>query len=207
MHLSRIGLPTAVRAPGGALLLSLCLATAGAPRPGPSFAIVSADHPGQTLVFEGSPAREERWLELGDDYTGVLEVRGAGKERVLSADWRFTTSLTLQDEGPHLDLLDWLHHTSEWKPLTRIDSTRFRIRPIVEPLPFPHFARSELLTYVASLGEELATRWGPIAERCDSATSYPCAVGVSEVEVRIFEGEGEARRLLKTLLLKVPLGC
>ena len=39
--------------------------------------------------------------------------------------WRYKTSLSISDEGPHLDLLDWKHYTSDWEEVDKIDGNNW----------------------------------------------------------------------------------
>jgi hypothetical protein len=43
----------------------------------------------------------------------------------VNVEQRFETSVTIQDEGPHCDLINWKHFDSEWKSLTQYSVGKF----------------------------------------------------------------------------------
>jgi hypothetical protein len=56
----------------------------------------------------------------------LIPISGAeGKDFRIQAQYQ--TSLTISDEGPHLDLLDWKHYESEWSDLEQLGNLKFRM--------------------------------------------------------------------------------
>ncbi|WP_386747442.1 hypothetical protein [Agrilutibacter niabensis] len=94
------------------------------------------------------PERIRIDVDLGDDMGGrVLRVRPARSGEV---DYRvqvqFETSAAIGGEGPHIDLLDWKHCRSDWRPAKPEAGSGFRL-----PMPldgahscFPKATRAEL---------------------------------------------------------------
>ena len=94
----------------------------------PEIAIKSLLNPGQELVFKFSSGDIYKDLDLGEEWEGILEVRGFPKSQLISVDMYFETSLSISNEGPHLDLVDWLHYKSPWTPLISRSPTEFDIK-------------------------------------------------------------------------------
>src|SRR5688572_31178406 len=63
-------------------------------------------------------------LELGDSVEGaILElVSEPSNLASFSVQVQYETSVTIMNEGPHLDLVEWKHYTSEWRNIERIGS-------------------------------------------------------------------------------------
>ena len=97
-------------------------------------------------------------LELGDVVEGATVELAVGPAP--AGEWRlqmqYETSLSISDEGPHLDLLDWKHHTSEWRDLERLSPTRFRVPTLTEEEQerFPSYRPEELREAVLKAGDE-----------------------------------------------------
>lgn len=162
------------------------------------------------------PSRIEAAIEFGEDGPYVLRVLGAdgaGQRYRVSA--QFETSMAIGDEGPHLDLVDWKHCRSDWRPAQRLDAEAFRL-----PLPhdrdlacFPRSTREELRAAVERAVAMPAAdaawrqRWLALADQVPQVGEYPSYVALSRIRVRIEAYDGREWTLLTTLELQVPMGC
>src|SRR5688572_20552919 len=80
------------------------------------------------FVFDGLdiPLKQEEIavdVELGDTIFGqaiVLVPRNGTEQKNFRIQAQYETSLTILNEGPHLDLLDWKHFRSEWSDLEQL---------------------------------------------------------------------------------------
>lgn len=110
----------------------------------------------------------------------------------LRVEQQFETSMAIGDEGPHLDLLRWKHHVSEWTPLAAVAPLQFASEEARSD-SFPVVTREELEAAVRAEaqvgdpeGERAAVeRWGSLAQTCASPTTAPCYVAVSLVRWRV----------------------
>jgi hypothetical protein len=131
----------------------------------------------------------------------------------LKAEQQYETSLTLMNEGPHVDLTGWKHFTSEWEKTGEPERNTFLSREIdLERYEFPAVTTGEIVEAVAAevkkWGDEAAgSEWVTLAKQCKSADQYPCAVSVSHVRIRIsalVDGQWESALLIR---MNVPMGC
>ena len=128
--------------------------------------------------------------------------------------YRNRASITVMDEGPHVDLIDWRQGVGPWAVATA-SGTGFTIpAATVDAKPDAtgeEIARHVLATTQAWEERERATRWADLARSCAGPESYPCAVGVShvDIEIRAFEvdddGDTKLDRFMVTLVR--PMGC
>jgi hypothetical protein len=150
-------------------------------------------------------------LELGDEPWGVIlqltptHADGSWRVRV-----QYETSLVISDDGPHLDLVDWKHCTSEWKTAAALGPHAFEL-----PTPdaadhdcFPSYTRQELEAAVRAQSSLDAARWLQVIRREPGEDgSSPLVVGISTVRVRI-EVVREGRWVeVSTLAFQPPMGC
>ena len=147
-------------------------------------------------------------LELGDSLGNlVLRVNPvAGVKGDFIVEQSFETSMTVMEEGPHLDLVDWKHYTSPWVPLKRISATEFRI-PVIsdeDTQRFPAVTPKEIRAIVTKEG---GAKLGEYVSKVKGPNDYPCGVGLSKISFRIILKNGGEAKVVKTLEFLVPMGC
>jgi hypothetical protein len=147
-------------------------------------------------------------LELGDSLNDlILRLHPqSGVRGEFVVEQSFETSLTVMQEGPHLDLVEWKHHTSPWVPLKKLSATDFRIPTISEAdsQKFPEVTPKEIRAIVAKEG---GAKLGEYVSKVKGPNDYPCGIGLSKVSFRIILKEGGEARVVKTLEFLVPMGC
>lgn len=158
-------------------------------------------------IAAASPKDAEVYLELADSIEDqVLRLHGAPKNREFAIDQCYETSLTVMEEGPHLDLLDWKHYTSPWTPLKKLNRTDFRTAAISEKdrEKFPEVTAQEIREAVTKRGGDVL---GQYVSAVKKPTDLPCGVGVSKISFRVKVKDGENWKVIKTIHFLVPLGC
>lgn len=152
-------------------------------------------------------------LELGEEASaGTLRVRlDPERADIVQVRHRFLTSLTVQAEGPHVDLTDWLHHLSPWVEADSPERGAW-VAP-VRPggaLPFPAVTSdaiaAEVARTVADWGVDGA-HWAEHARTCAGPDSYPCSVGVSEYQIEVVALRADEQVDRFVVALRVPMGC
>jgi hypothetical protein len=136
-----------------------------------------------------------------------------GSSSVFKIDQRHETSVSLNDQGPHMDLLEWKHHLSEWSELQCCGDNEF-LTEKVQDLQFPDVSKEELVEAVRQKtdswrkeGYDSGERWLILAEQCESPFDYPCAVAVSKITLKISASDhGQWQKILEIDLL-IPMGC
>lgn len=165
-------------------------------------------------------------LDLGEGIEDQLIILRAyeGESREFKIEQQFETSMTVSGEGPHLDLLDWKHYTSEWEEIKMIERNVFLTSKISESesQKFPKVTWKELYNavmkadrklyadYYESAGTEddpADSKWLKLVRQCKSPQDNPCAVSVSKIRFRIKAKEGERWKIIKRLEFNLPMGC
>lgn len=147
-------------------------------------------------------------LELGDSLDNLIfRIHPKpGVKADFTVEQSFETSLTVMQEGPHLDLLDWKHYVAPWQPLKKLSATEFRIRPIseTETQKFPGVTPKEIQAIVTKEG---GATLGKYVSKVKGPNDYPCGVGVSKISLRIKVKEDGKEKVIKTVEFLVPMGC
>jgi hypothetical protein len=89
-------------------------------------------------------------LELSGRITGKkILIKRSIYNPTIEVFQQYQTSFSVSDDGAHLDLLDWKHHTSAWKKIQYHSDTLYTIGYTdKEESLFPSFKKSELIREV-----------------------------------------------------------
>jgi hypothetical protein len=130
----------------------------------------------------------------------------AGTNVELKVEQRFETSLTVMDEGPHLDLTGWKHYRSAWVDIKRLGENRF-LTSRVDPSEYSRFPRTtpaEIRQAVLAAG---GRRWARLVRNVRNPNDYPAAVDVSRISLRVSVKDGSLWRPLVVVHIDLPMGC
>jgi hypothetical protein len=126
--------------------------------------------------------------------------------REFKIEQQFETSMSVSDEGPHLDLTDWKHYTSDWKEIKRLEGNRFLTSKISESDygRFPKVTSKEIYKAVLKRSGE---RWANYARSCKTPDDAPCLVSVSRISFRIKAKQNGKWNIIHKINVFVPMGC
>jgi len=117
------------------------------------------------------------YLGLGDEPT-FLKVQSEGTFRISQ---QVEYSISLMNEGPHLDLTDWKHAYSKWYILKK-EKTKFLIPKSIKKPLFPKTSSAEL---VKEVRKQKQNEWVDVAKNCKTVNDYPCSVSPSLIKFKI----------------------
>jgi len=145
------------------------------------------------------------YLELGDSPENNLLIFDSGEAEIVNVYQRYETSATIMNEGPHLDLLDWLHYTSGWVEVEKNDNHSFKSIPYSEEeaAKFPEVDIEKLKVMAKNIGGE---KWAELVKDVKSVNDYPIGVGISKIEFKI-EYILKGIKKAKYIVFEMPLGC
>jgi len=194
-------------------LIILALLTVAASPPETKLPAVMVIHPNDHFggwTVESGQASARINLELGDTIESAMVevVPRVDDDRDLALQYQIETSMTIMDDGPHIDLVDWKHYTSDWINLQRIDARRFRLPKIESNYElasqFPTYTVDELYEAAMAAGGH---RWADLAREWPRPEDGRVGVGISTVRIRVVAHEPGGMETLFTLHISVPMGC
>ncbi|MBK8793756.1 MAG: hypothetical protein IPN59_11575 [Holophaga sp.] len=119
--------------------------------------------------------------------------------------FRYETSITIQHEGPHIDLINWKHYRSPWKT-AMLNPERQFVCQLPDGLiskKFPKVTMSEVRIALA----KVEPTWVDHIKHVKAITEYPLDVGISRIYFRILAKRNNTWRLVKTFCYNISLGC
>lgn len=149
-------------------------------------------------------------LELGESVPGRRVTVIAPDGVKVSMQERSETSVSISDEGPHLDLTEWRHGYTPWSERPEVVPRIFAAAegPASCTLPFPPTTHAELAEAIRALGPAYEPeRWIVLTGTSADDFDVTRFVGPSAIEWRISVRQGEAFVPVKTIRFTVPMGC
>ena len=144
-------------------------------------------------------------IELGESLEGsTIKVVNSQLSNI-NMEMRFETSITIMNEGPHCDLVNWKHYTSDWSELSSEGTNIFKAASYSTKdwERFPEVTVDEILEAV----KQECSGWEEHARTIKSPNDYPSAVGVSRYFLRISGTDKTGKQVTRTLTFNVPMGC
>ena len=142
--------------------------------------------------------------ELGETPEG-LAFKLTSPSSIIKITQHYRTSLSISDEGPHLDLLDWRHHTSK---TTALNDSKGYFRLIgyspAERELFPSYTEKELTDYLKTNFPE----WAKLLYENNKFTKNALSHSISEIYLTIFYTNDHSPEIQKKVIVfQLPLGC
>lgn len=119
----------------------------------------------------------------------------------------FETSVTIMNEGPHCDLINWRHHTSDWVRLAELKPNTFQtiIYPDHESKKFPTVTIKEVQD---AARKQCGDDWADLIKNSKSVYDYPCDIGVSSYFIRLAATDKKTgAKVEKKIVILIPMGC
>ena len=145
--------------------------------------------------------------ELGETIEGQLISIASDQLTDLTVEQRYETSVTIMKEGPHCDLTDWKHYSSDWKQLQANGKGQFTCDKYTEEdyQKFPKVSISELKQKVK---EQCGDTWLKLVEKVKTPTEYPSGVGISRYYLRVTGlRKDNGQTVTKLIVVEAPMGC
>jgi hypothetical protein len=138
----------------------------------------------------------------------VYLLKSSSSIRTIQIYQNYETSLTIMDEGPHVDLTDWTHYVGEWKEL-KIKDNRFKTLEYssADQEQFPNVTPDEILEATKKHLKVDSNRWTELAKQCNGPNKYPCGVSISRINLKITLTDNKENKTDKYVILEVPMGC
>jgi hypothetical protein len=163
----------------------------------------------QESIKYSAPFKKEYFseLEIGDSLSESA-VMLLGKDRPnYRVTFQLETSLSVNGEGPHLDLTEWEHCTTQWHSLNIIEDNRVLLPNFDEVNVdcFPEVSDDEINEAILAQGGE---EWVRIFEGEGWPDGYsPVEISLSTVRIKIEKLISAQWRVVTVINIAIPMGC
>ncbi len=169
----------------------------------------SAEASPQKTIKYAAPLQKEikDTLDLGDSLSkGTLKLLNKNSKNY-RATIQLETSMTVTAEGPHLDLTDWKHCTSQWHRIAEVKGGEYTLPDFndIDVDCFPAVSDQELKAEVLRAGGE---QWLSILEGEGWPEGYkPVEISLSTVRLKIEENTAAGWHVVTVINMSIPMGC
>lgn len=151
--------------------------------------------------------KAEFTADLGQTLESAVIAIKAEKYTDIEIHQAIETSLTIVNEGPHCDLINWKHYTSDWRKVKTLESNTFQVTGYQngEPKQFPKVSIQEVMDAVQ---EQCGEEWAKHIKAIKSIQDYPCEIDVSRYFLKIKAiDKVSGEKIEKTIVVLIPMGC
>ena len=144
-------------------------------------------------------------LEIGESVEGKIIKLENSSLTEITIEQAYETSITIMNEGPHCNLINWKHYKSDWTKLPFINEHGFISASYNESerSKFPKTTKEELIQAV----KKACPGWDAVAQKVKTVGEYPSEVGICAYLIRVIGTDNLGKRVQRTLTFKVPMGC
>lgn len=149
----------------------------------------------------------ELYLDLGETIQGQTFEIVNSELMDIKVEQQYETSLSISKEGPHIDLIDWKHHTSNWVELTPVDTDKYRMisYSIADQEKFPDFTEIELIEYLNSINLKDWAKLIKVPSYSDGSKHW--WIGLSSVTIRVSGFSKDNNWVTRYINFEIPMGC
>ncbi|NNF83199.1 MAG: SH3 domain-containing protein [Flavobacteriaceae bacterium] len=134
-----------------------------------------------------------------------IKIQPKKNYKRISVYQSYETSLTVMNEGPHCDLINWKHYNSLWLPLNEGPENTY------QTLKYSTTDGSVFVNVdIAELKEAVLEHCGEsYAELIQNKTQLesPAAVSISIIYLKIVMIDSENQSSERTIAFEIPMGC
>ena len=120
---------------------------------------------------------------------------------------RYENSVTIMNEGPHCDMLNWKHYLSDWETIKSTDNLEFEANSLTSE-QMERFTPVDLNDFKEAVNEHCGKKWADLIKEIKSVNDYPCGIGTSKIELKIVLTNSKTSNSVEKIIeFEIPMGC
>lgn len=145
-------------------------------------------------------------VDLGDSPENKTIIIKDNKYKNVKIFQRYENSITIMNEGPHCDLIEWKHYNSDWKPVKKINKIKFQTLSYAEA-DYQKFIPVNIEELKQAVSQKCGEDWAKYIEKVKDVNQYPAGVTTSRVFLKFILTDLEDNITEKTIEFVIPMGC
>ena len=145
--------------------------------------------------------------DIGESVLGQTLTMSNTNLDDIKVEQRYQTSVSIANEGPHCDLLDWKHYTSGWTEIQKLNDLKFICKSYTdeERKQFPAIPVNQLKEFVK---KQCGGDWFLLIKDIKQPNEGASWVGISKVFLRITGTDRLSKiRIVKIITFEEAMGC
>ena len=147
-------------------------------------------------------------IELGETPEGkTIRVQHLQDYSKIQIFQKHENSITIMDEGPHCDLVNWKHYKSSWKPLKSISKHHKFITNSYSEKDWNNFITVNIDDVKAEVKKSCGEGWSDLLKDTESLKDYHIGISISKIYLRIVMTDLDGDKIEKVIAFEIPMGC
>jgi len=147
------------------------------------------------------------YLELGETPEGLKVKISDSKFKKIEIFQRHENSVTIMNEGPHCDLIEWKHYYSEWKKIDYNTKENTFVSDSYERQDWEKFIEVDIDELKKAVEKHCGNYWAEHIQNVKNVNEYPSGVSMSRIFFKILLTDENDSVTEKTISFEIPMGC
>jgi len=147
------------------------------------------------------------YLELGETAEGLKVKISDSKFKKIEIFQRHENSVTIMNEGPHCDLIEWKHYYSEWKKIDYNTKENTFVSDSYERQDWEKFIEVDIDELKKAVEKHCGNYWAEHIQNVKNVNEYPSGVSMSRIFFKILLTDENDSVTEKTISFEIPMGC
>lgn len=147
------------------------------------------------------------YLDLGEYLDSAsIEVHHDGTHTV-DIYQMYQNSITIMNEGPHCDLVNWKHYNSEWIAIKKYNDYDFIAESYTNG-EWENFIDIDIRELQNAVLEHCGDEWAKHVADINAANEYPSSVGMNRILFKIEMTHPTSQiKTQQIIAFEIPMGC
>ena len=147
-------------------------------------------------------------IELGETLEGkTIRVQHLQDYSKIEIFQKHENSITIMDEGPHCDLVNWKHYTSSWKPLKSTSKYGKFTTITYSEKDWNNFIPINIDDLKAEVKKSCGEGWSDLLQDVESLKDFHIGISISKIYLRIVMTDLNGDKIEKIIAFEIPMGC
>lgn len=147
------------------------------------------------------------YLELGEHLdSATIEIHHGGVHNI-DIYQMYENSITIMNEGPHCDLINWKHYHSEWVAIKKHNNYDFTAETYTDS-DWQKFIDVDVKELQDAVTVHCGKEWTEHINNIKKYNDYPCGVSMSRIFFKVILTNKQSGKITeKTITFEIPMGC
>jgi len=145
------------------------------------------------------------YLELGETPEGLKVKISDAKFKKIEVFQRHENSVTIMNEGPHCDLIEWQHYYSEWKKIDYNTKENTFVSDSYERQDWEKFIEVDIDELKKAVEKHCGDYWAEHIQNVKNVNEYPSGVSMSRIFFKILLTDENDSVTEKIISFEIPM--
>lgn len=118
----------------------------------------------------------------------------------------YETSVTIMNEGPHCDLVNWKHYRSDWFPVKFKGNNSFQTCSYSKE-DWEVFVDINMADLIEKVRNQCGDPYAEMIKNIRSVNEYPSGVSISTIYLKVILIDLDDNLIEKIIAIEMPMGC